>query len=180
MQKETIYRNHYKTHPNLANTIIFFHMSWFYKTFDSDARVVSQLLGSKIIKQDWVDTASFLETSTYYLERLEDGMFSYVILELSKDGNISILRRFTWNKPLDINIPLDVFQNLLNDIQHLHDKYSTSLRLIQPIDLPISYNKPHENSAKDVIFSNINPKDIDELEKWNNNQINTKEIPIII
>lgn len=144
MQKETTYRNHYKTNPSLKDTLIFFRTAWYYKTFESDARLVAQLFWFKISLQEWLETTWFLETSKTYLDRLADAWYSYIILELHKDWNISILQRNIGTKSLEITVPLETFQSLLNDIYHICERYNTSLRLIQPIDMPFNENPKFE------------------------------------
>lgn len=137
MWKETIYWNHYKTQPHMKDVFIFFHIGTFYKTFETDAVILSQLFWFKITLQEGLRTAAFLENSTFYLERLKNADFSYVVLELQDDGNIATLHKNVGNRSLDLTIPLDTFLWFLSDIQNLHDRYATSLRMIQPIDLPL-------------------------------------------
>ena len=153
MQKETTYRNHYKANPRTKNTLIFFLMWWFFKTFESDATIVSQLFWLKITIQEWLQTASFLEKSDNYFEHLEDADYSYVALQINKDWNVSILRKHEWHKSLELNVPFENFQWLLNDILRIYERYSTCLRLIMPLDLPFSnqeeYNKYETNILKD-------------------------------
>lgn len=135
--KEVTYRNRYKTNPRAKDYLIFFLMwSWFYKTFESDAIVASQFFWLKITMQEWVQTVWFLESSTNYFERLEDAGYSYVALKLQEDWNISVLRNYEWENNLDLNVPFETYQGLLNEILRIHEKYSVCLRLIQPIDLP--------------------------------------------
>lgn len=163
MQKEITYRNHYKTNPRTKNTIIFFLMSGFYKTFESDANIISQLFWLKITLQEWAQTASFLEKSENYFERLEDANYSYVALQINKDWNVSVLRKHEWNKSLEINIPFDIFQWLLDDLRHIQEKYSTYPRLIQPIDLPFDNNEEYTeyktNLIKDFELKETNKSD---------------------
>lgn len=153
MQKEITHRNHYKSDPNAKNTLIFFLMSGFYKTFDSDAIVVSQLFWLKITLQEWLETVWFLEKSTSYFDRLEDAGYSYAALQINSDWNVSLLRKYSWNKVLDLSIPFENFQWLLNDILRIYERYSTCLRLIQPLDLPFcnqeSYNDYKTNLIND-------------------------------
>lgn len=132
MHKETTCRNHYKTNPNLKNTIIFFHILWFYKTYESDAILLSQLFGFKLTIQDWFNSIWFSDTSQNYLDRLEDAGYWFVVLELQKDWNISLLRQNEWTKSLDINISSETFQWLLDEILHIHEKYNSMLHLTQP------------------------------------------------
>lgn len=154
MQKETTHWNHYKTYPRLKDTIIFFRTAWFYKTFESDAVLIAQLFWFKMTLQEWLETTWFLETSTTYLERLADAWYSYIVLELHKDWNISILHRNIGTKSLELTVPLETFQSLLNDISHVCERYSTSLRLIQPIDLPLNENPKFE--IKELILPEKN------------------------
>lgn len=145
MQKETTYRNHYKTNPRLKNTIIFFHILWFYKTYESDAILLSQLFWFKLTIQDWFNSIWFSDSSQNYLDRLENADYWFVVLELQKDWNISVLRQNEWTKSLDINISSDTFQWLLDDILHIHKKYDSILNINQPnkwtklIDTEVSF-----------------------------------------
>lgn len=140
MQKETTYRNHYKTNPRLKNTLIFFHTNQFFKTFESDAILVAQLFWFRVTNQDGFNTVWFSDSSEIYLNRLEDAGYAYVILELEKNGKVSVLRKNYWNRSLDLNVSFETFQWLLNDIFHLYEKYSTTLRLVQSFELPIKEN----------------------------------------
>lgn len=151
MQKETTYWNHYKTNPRTKNTLIFFLMSGFYRTFESDAIIVSQLFWLKITIQEWLQTASFLEKSDSYFERLEDADYSYVALQINKDWNVSVLRKHEWSRLLEINIPFDIFQWLLDDLRRLQEKYSACTRLIQPIDLPFNNSEEYINHKTNLI-----------------------------
>lgn len=160
MQKETIYRNHYKTNQRTKNTLIFFLTSGFYKTFESDAIIVSQLFWFKITLQEWLQTVWFLEKSTSYFDQLKDAGYSFVALKINEDWNVSILRNNEGNKVLDLSIPFENFQWLLDDILHLYEKYSTCLRLIQPLDLPFTnqeeYNKYQTNLLKNFELKEMN------------------------
>lgn len=130
-------------------------MNWFYKTFENDADIISQLFWFKITNQDWAQTAWFLESSTNYFDRLEEAGYSYVSLELSKDWNISVLRKNEWEKTLDLNVPVEIFQWLLEDIQRICDRYKTSLRLIQPIDLPFTTWNKENIESESIPFEKI-------------------------
>lgn len=121
-------------------------MWWFYKTFESDAIIVSQLFWFKITIQEWLQTVWFLGKSTNYFNQLEDAGYSYVAVQIKEDWNVSVLRNHEWNKSLDLSIPFENFQALLDDLFRIYEKYSTCLRLIQPLDLPFK----DENERKDV------------------------------
>ncbi len=126
-------------------------MWWFYKTFNSDAITISQLFWLKVTLQEWVETVWFLEKSTSYFERLEDANYSYVALQMDKTWNISVLRNHKWSKSLEISIPSEIFQWLLDDLMRIHEKYSTFPRLIQPLDLPFDNNDDYESYKNNLI-----------------------------
>lgn len=126
-------------------------MSGFYKTFESDAIIISQLFWLKITIQEWLQTVWFLEKSTNYFTQLEDAWYSYVALKINEDWNVSVLRNHEWNKTLDLSVPFENFQWLLDDLLHIYEKYSTCLRLIQPIDLPFNNPEEYKNYKVDTL-----------------------------
>lgn len=126
-------------------------MSGFYKTFESDAIIISQLFWLKITLQEWMQTVGFLEKSTNYFDLLEAAWYSYVALKINKDWNISVLHSHEWNKILELNIPFENFQWLLDDILHIYEKYSTCLRLIQPLDLPFNNESWYKNYKNNLM-----------------------------
>ena len=131
MQKETTYRNHYKTNPRTKNTIIFFHISTFYKTYESDAILLSQLFWFKLTIQDWFNSIWFSDTSQFYFDRLEYAGYGFVVLELEKNWTVSVLRQCEWTKSLDMNISTEIFQWLLDDIIYIHERYNNILQITQ-------------------------------------------------
>ena len=152
MQKEAIRRNHYKTQANLKDTFIFFYGAWIYKTFESDATIIAQLFWFQLKLSDWLTSVSFADNnSRFYFNRLSDAGYSYIALEIWKDWNVSTIQRNIWYKPLELTIPLDTFQSLLKDVLQIYERYSTAMRLIQPIDLII--DEPWtENIKKEDVF----------------------------
>lgn len=126
-------------------------MWWFYKTFESDANIISQLFWLKITLQEWLQTVGFPEKSISYFERLDEADYSYVVLEIAKDWNVSVLRKNEWSKLLEINIPFEIFQWLLDDLKHIQEKYSTYPRLIQPIDLPFNTQEEYDNIKANLL-----------------------------
>ena len=151
MQKEIKHRNHCKTIPERKNVFLFFLISWFYKTFDSDAVIISQLFWLKITIQEWARTVWFLEKSTSYFDQLDNAWYSYVVIKVSEDWNISRIRDHRWNKELELNIPSEVFQWLLDDLKRIYERYSIYSRLIQPIDLPFNNNDEYTEYKTNLI-----------------------------
>lgn len=131
MQKESTYRNHYKTNPRTKNTIIIFHISTFYKTYESDAILLSQLFWFKVTIQDWFNSIWFSDTSQFYLDRLEYAGYGFVVLELEKNWTISVLRQYKWTKSLDMSVSTDIFQWLLDNILYIYERYNNIINITQ-------------------------------------------------
>lgn len=128
--------NHYKIRPEWKEKLILFVNGSFYSTFGSDAVFLSQLFGFKIIMKSGSQSVGFpIAWSDKYLQPLESAWYSYVII-LVEDSKQSIMKYHLWDKSLEISVPIEIYNWLLEELRELLQKYETQLLLYNDISLP--------------------------------------------
>lgn len=147
-----MYWNSYKTHSEWKNRIIFFIVWWFYKTFESDAMFMSYLFGFQVQVQWWMKSIWFPVNSwDKYFNMLKQWDFSFVVLQITDNG-VNTINYYIWNKNLEINIPVDIYMWLIEEIKNVVQKYENSMRMLQTINIPFV------DEWKDIILPEL-PKD---------------------
>ena len=73
--------------------------------------------------------------SDKYLQPLESAGYSYVII-LVEDSKQSVMKYHLWDKSLEITVPIEIYNWLLEELRELLQKYETQLLLFNNISLP--------------------------------------------
>lgn len=129
--------NHYKTLPEWKDKLIFFVTWTFYSTFWSDAIFLSQIFDFKIVNKAWADSVWFPTISwEKYFSALENAWYSYVVI-LVENSEHSVVKYYIWDKPLELTIPIEVYNWLLKELKDLIHKYEAHILLMKDVSLPL-------------------------------------------
>ncbi|MDR2416011.1 MAG: hypothetical protein LBD75_05400 [Candidatus Peribacteria bacterium] len=144
-------RNHYKAHPDWKNKIIFFIVGGFYRTYESDATLISRLFGFQVQVQGGMRMTGFPATSSEkYFDLLRQEDYSYVLLQLA-DEKIQLIDSYEGSASLEITVPIEVYSGLLEEMKSLLTRYEAVVRVVKQVDVSMVDFNPH-NEAPDYSF----------------------------
>lgn len=129
MKIEEIWRA-WKTDLSLKNYLIFFlpPRQPFYRAYETDAEVLSFILGFKIVAQ-WTTKYAWFprESGKKYFSVLKEAGYSFIVVQ-DKDWNGSWkpLIKNDWNKSLDIKIQANTIQEFNNELNLITNKFSNN------------------------------------------------------